>query len=80
MHFRVQKFRNFRVVIGSFLDHNHGGTLYVPVPSVQEGHAHFLHMAKKWYSCISASEGRRDLILGSKEPQWPCLFMCSEGT
>ena len=39
VHFNVQKFRHCRVLLGTFLNHNHLGTQYVPVPCVQRGHA-----------------------------------------
>ena len=32
-------------------------------------------MRMAWYSRISASEGRRDLVLGLKEAEHACLFM-----
>ena len=37
MHFNV----HCMVLLGTFLNHNHLGTQYVPVPGVQRGHALF---------------------------------------
>ena len=34
-----------------------------------------VNMRMTWYCCISASEGRRDLVLGLNEAEHACLFM-----
>ena len=48
------------MVLGTFLDHNHDGTLY-DVPGIQEGHAIFLHSGALLLLLYLAFKGHKHL-------------------